>query len=155
MYQCCVKCPIGFAKIEGNDDGITKIEVTDIPVDDSEYITDEMKKCRRQLTEYFNGKRKKFDLKLIFSGTEFQKKVWKTLMDIPYGKTASYKEIACAINSPNAARAVGNANHNNKHWIVVPCHRVIGSNGDLCGYGGSIWRKAKLLEFEKENLIKK
>jgi len=151
MYRCCEKCPMGFILIEGNDEGITKIELSDLPCDDSQYITDEMKKCSSQLSEYFIGKRKTFDLNLIFNGTEFQKKVWNAVSRIPYGQTASYKEIACATGSPNAARAVGNANHNNNLWIVVPCHRIIGSNGDLCGYGGNVWRKEALLKLEKEN----
>ena len=110
-----------------------------------------MKKCIVQLEEYFDGKRKEFDLKLILNGTEFQKSVWHKLMEIPYGKTVSYKDVAIAIGKPNACRAVGGANNKNKIWIVIPCHRVIGSNGDLVGYGGQIWRKESLLKLEKEN----
>ena len=150
-YHCCFKSELGFVRIEGNDEGILSIKTIDIPDKDSEYITDEMKKCISQLEEYFDGKRKKFDLKLILNGTEFQKAVWRKLMEIPYGKTASYKDIAIAIGKPTACRAVGGANNKNKLWIVIPCHRVIGANGDLVGYGGEIWRKEALLKLEKEN----
>lgn len=90
-----------------------------------------IKKAYKELTEYFNGKRKSFDLPLLMEGTEFQKRVWNALLTIPYGKTCSYLEIAQKIGSPKACRAVGLANHNNPIIIIVPCHRVIGKNGKL------------------------
>ncbi len=107
---------------------------------------------RQQLTEYFLGKRKEFNLPLLLFGTPFQKLVWQTLTNIPYGETRSYKEIALEINSPKSVRAIGGANHQNPIPIIIPCHRVIGSNGELVGYGGGIEIKKYLLEFEK-NMI--
>lgn len=102
-----------------------------------------------QLMEYLEGKRTFFTLPFSIKGTDFQKKVWLELLNIPYGSTASYKEIAERIGSPKACRAVGMANNKNPVSIVIPCHRVIGSNGDLVGYGGGLDRKKKLLELEK------
>ena len=92
-----------------------------------------------QLSEYFSGKRKIFDLPLKLEGTEFQKKVWKVLMDIPYGERNTYKQIAESVGCPKGCRAVGNANNKNKIMIVVPCHRVIGASGDLVGYARTGW----------------
>ena len=105
----------------------------------------------KQLDEYFNGKRKKFELPLNPKGTEFQKKVWLQLMKIPYGKTATYKDIATLIGDSNASRAVGNANNKNPIAIIIPCHRVIGSNNKLTGYAGGLDKKEKLLNLEKNN----
>lgn len=151
VYRCFYNSPIGFVQIEGTEKGIMSIRIVDIPVNETEYITDEMKKCLVQLDEYFGGKRKSFDLNIIFEGTEFQKSVWKALMKIPYGKTVGYKDIAESIGNPRACRAVGNANNKNKLWIVVPCHRVINSDGSIGGYGGAVWRKEYLLKLEKDN----
>ena len=105
----------------------------------------------KQLDEYFRGKRKKFELPLNPKGTEFQKKVWLQLMNIPYGKTATYKDIATLIGNSNASRAVGNANNKNPIAIIIPCHRVIGSNNKLTGYAGGLDKKEKLLNLEKNN----
>ena len=102
-----------------------------------------------QLKEYFAGKRKRFDLPLNPCGTDFQRSVWKALQDIPYGKTKTYKQIAEMIGNPKACRAVGMANNKNPIWIVIPCHRVIGTDGTLTGYGGGINMKKRLLELEK------
>jgi len=147
----CFKCPVGYIKICGKDDYITEIKIADKPLNCTDNITSEMQKCRMQLEEYFEGKRKEFDLNLRFEGTEFRKKVWQALLKVPYGKTASYKDIAVMINSPKAVRAVGGANHNNPFWIVVPCHRIIGSDGSLTGYGGGIERKQYLLQLEEKH----
>ena len=103
-----------------------------------------------QLSEYFTGKRKKFDVPLNPQGTEFQCSVWKALQAIPYGKTRSYKQIAKAIGNPKACRAVGMANNKNPIWILIPCHRVIGTDGSLTGYGGGIEMKKRLLSIEKK-----
>ena len=146
------ECPLGFVKVCGEGDYLTEIKLTDFAADCSSDITDEMIKCQMQIEEYFEGKRKEFDLNLKFDGTEFRQKVWNALSCIPYGKTASYKDIAIMINSPKAVRAVGGANHNNPFWIVVPCHRIINSDGSLGGYGGGIERKKSLLELEKNNI---
>lgn len=109
---------------------------------------------RKQLNEYFGGKLKKFDIPLDLAGTEFQKQVWLGLLQIPYGCTTTYAKQAELLGKPSAVRAVANANGKNKISIILPCHRVIGSNGTLTGYGGGIWRKKKLLEFEKQNIVK-
>lgn len=101
-----------------------------------------------QLEEYFEGKRQEFDIKILMRGTEFQKKVWNALMEIPYGKAVSYKYIAEKIWNPNASRAVGNANNKNRIMILIPCHRVIGKDGKLVGYAGGLDKKKKLLEIE-------
>lgn len=103
----------------------------------------------KQMREYFEGKRKAFELPLRPDGTDFQKKVWNALLEIPFGETRSYQDIANAVGSPKACRAVGMANHQNPIIIVIPCHRVIGKNGKLVGYGGGLSMKEKLLLLEK------
>lgn len=117
-----------------------------------EYIQEEtalIKEAARQLNEYFNGERKVFDLPLDLTGTSFQTKVWQELLKIPYGETKSYKDVAIAINNPKACRAVGMANNKNRIMIVVPCHRIIGSNKKLVGYVGGLKLKEQLLNLEK------
>ena len=109
------------------------------------------KKAAKQLDEYFKGKRKEFDLPINPQGTGFQRTVWEALKQIPYGETKTYKQIAQNINKPNACRAVGQANNKNPIWIIIPCHRVIGTGGKLTGYGGGLEMKQKLLEIEKGN----
>ena len=104
--------------------------------------------AERQLSEYFTGERIQFDLPLQLDGTEFQKKVWQALRDIPFGKTKSYLDLARAVGSPHASRAVGAANGKNPLSIVVPCHRVIGADGTLTGFAGGLATKAALLAFE-------
>lgn len=102
----------------------------------------------KQLQEYFHGRREMFDLPVDMQGTTFQKSVWEVLQRIPYGETQSYKQVAIAIHSPKAVRAIGSANNKNPLPIIIPCHRVIGSNGAIVGYGGGIEKKKKLLELE-------
>ena len=106
----------------------------------------------RQMEEYFTGARKRFELPLILSGTDFQRAVWCALTAIPYGQTRSYRQIAEAVGRPLAARAVGQANHHNPVWIVVPCHRVIQNDGSLGGYGGGLELKRRLLKLEAGNV---
>jgi methylated-DNA-[protein]-cysteine S-methyltransferase len=108
-----------------------------------------IKKAATQIEEYLNGKRKKFSLPLAMHGTEFQMDVWRALQTIPYGETRSYKEIAELVHRPKAVRAVGMANHRNPISIIVPCHRIIGHNGSLTGYGGGLPLKKYLLELEQ------
>lgn len=137
---------IGIAEEAG---AITDIvfKTIDCPVEETELI----RETKRQLDEYFAGKRKNFDVPTRLNGTEFQKRVWLALRDIPYGKTASYKDIAAAVGCPKGYRAVGMANNRNPISIIYPCHRVVGSDGSLTGYGGGLDVKAKLLELERRN----
>lgn len=104
---------------------------------------------KRQFAEYCAGKRQEFDLRLDMHGTEFQRQVWRALQRVPYGKTASYLDIANAIKNPKAVRAVGAANGKNPVWVIVPCHRVIGKDGSLIGYGGGLPLKKRLLALEQ------
>jgi len=119
-----------------------------IPTDYETRETPLNKKAAKQLDEYFNGKRKVFDLPLALDGTDFQIKVWNALQTIRYGKTISYGQLAAMTGNPKASRAVGMANNRNPIPIIVPCHRVIGSNGSLTGYAGGLELKQKLLELE-------
>ena len=142
-------CLLEFSDVEDRlNRHIAKIEKsfnTQIQKGDSKII----QQLKQELTEYFNGKRKTFDIAIDFHGTEFQEKVWNALLEIPYGETRSYKDQAIAINQPTAVRAVAGANNRNKIPIVIPCHRVIGKNGSMTGYGGELWRKEFLLKLEK------
>jgi O-6-methylguanine DNA methyltransferase len=113
-------------------------------------ITDE---TERQLADYFNGQRSRFDLPLQPCGTDFQRTVWDALGAIPYGDRCSYADIAEAVGRPAAVRAVGTANGMNAIAIVIPCHRVVGADGRLAGYGGGLWRKQRLLDLEEENAL--
>lgn len=113
--------------------------------------TELIKETNKQINEYLEGKRKIFDVPIKMQGTEFQKSAWKELTKIPYGETRNYKQIAEGIGNPKASRAVGMANHNNPIAIIVPCHRVIGSNNKLVGYAGGLDIKEKLLEIEKRH----
>ncbi|CCQ94905.1 Methylated-DNA--protein-cysteine methyltransferase, constitutive [[Clostridium] ultunense Esp] len=112
---------------------------------------DRLADVKSQLEEYFRGNRKTFTLPLDLKGTPFQKAVWNALLEIPYGETRSYKQIALRLNMPRAVRAIGGANHDNPIPILVPCHRVIGSNGELIGYGGGLSIKEKLLHLERRS----
>lgn len=107
---------------------------------------------QQELRDYFDGNLKNFTVPLHLVGTGFQKKVWNELLNIPYGETRSYKQQALALNNLPAIRAVAGANGMNKIAIIVPCHRVIGDNGNLTGYGGGLWRKKRLLELEKQHM---
>lgn len=108
----------------------------------------------QQLDEYFEGKRKEFSIPLVTPGSAFQQSVWKELQNIPYGSTRSYKQQATALQKPEAVRAVANANGMNRIAIIIPCHRVIGADGNLTGYGGGLWRKKWLLDLENESQLK-
>lgn len=120
------------------------------PLNAKQFETDILKEAYVQLCEYFNGERKEFDLPLNPSGTDFQQTVWSELLNIPYGETRTYKDIATAIGNENKTRAVGSANNKNPIPVIIPCHRVIGSNGELTGYAGGIELKERLLNLEKE-----
>lgn len=145
--------PIGTAKIIGDNDGIQSISLLDNTTNtDLITPTKELEQCLiecvKQLHEYFDGNRTEFDLKLNPQGTEFQQKVWNELNNIPFNKTRTYLEQTKAIGDVKAIRAVASANGKNPIAIVIPCHRVIGSDGSLTGYAGGLWRKKWLLEHE-------
>ena len=142
------KTPIGTAKIAGDENGISAVSVIDDAMETSIEIPKVLQVCVRQLDQYFNGTRKQFDLKLNPQGTDFQKKVWKELLLVPYGKTRTYLEQSKQLGDVKAIRAVASANGKNPIWIIIPCHRIIGSDGSLTGYAGGIWRKKWLLEHE-------
>jgi methylated-DNA-[protein]-cysteine S-methyltransferase len=148
MDKVVINSPLGFVLIEGNENGISKISVTSDETFLSESIPVLFNDVVAQLNEYFEGNRLNFQFKINPNGTEFQKKVWQELLKIPYGKTTSYQEVTNKLGDPKAIRAVANANGKNPLWIVVPCHRVIGSDGSLTGYAGGLWRKKWLLEHE-------
>ena len=148
------KSEIGFVRVEGGPEGITSVEFDENGHKSADKPNRRpyrpISECLKQLKEYFNGERKGFDLDLRIEGTEFQKSVWRALADIPYGETVSYGYIAKRIGKSKAARAVGNANHNNRFAIVIPCHRVIGAGGNLVGYATGLHRKEWLLNHEKK-----
>ena len=130
----------------------TKDDADEIIKNNVQKETELIKNTKQQLDEYFAGKRKKFDIPIKLEGTDFQIKVWKELLKIPYGETCTYLDIAKHIGNPKAYRAVGMANNKNKIMIIIPCHRVIGSNKKLVGYAGGLNVKEKLLKLEKENV---
>lgn len=148
LQEAYYKTPIGIAKITGNEEGIQSISVLDEDINPSEEIPQALQNCVNQLNEYFRGERTEFDLKLNPQGTSFQKTVWEELNKIPYGSTRTYLEQTKHIGDPKAIRAVASANGKNPIWIVIPCHRVIGSDGSLTGYAGGLWRKKWLLNHE-------
>ena len=147
METAYIKTPLGIAKIVGDEDGVSIISVLDEGII-SETIPSILKETVSQLNDYFEGKRIDFTFKLNPFGTEFQQKVWKGLLEIPFGKTMSYLELSKKLGDVKAIRAVASANGKNPLWIVVPCHRVIGTDGSLTGYAGGLWRKKWLLEHE-------
>ena len=147
METAYIQTPIGTAELKGDENGLASITV----LDDKKLngiFPEILKDAVTQFQEYFNGDRTVFDLKLNPSGTDFQKKVWDALLKIPFGKTVSYLELSKQLGDVKAIRAVASANGKNPLWIVVPCHRVIGTNGDLTGYAGGLHRKKWLLEHE-------
>ena len=142
------KTPIGTAKIVGDANGIQAISVIDDAIETSEKTPLCLQDCVTQLQEYFAGTRTEFNLKLNPQGTAFQQKVWSELLNISFNKSSTYLKQTKKIGDPKAIRAVASANGKNPIWIIIPCHRVIGSDGSLTGYAGGIWRKKWLLEHE-------
>ncbi len=147
METAYINTPLGIASIIGDENGISVISISGegqisstIPVPLQEAVL--------QLNDYFEGNRINFTFKLNPTGTEFQQKVWKGLLEIPFGKTCSYMDLSKKLGDVKAIRAVASANGKNPLWIVVPCHRVIGTDGSLTGYAGELWRKKWLLEHE-------
>ncbi len=147
METTYIKTLLGITKIIGDENGISVISVSDegqVSIKIPAFLQEAV--C--QLNDYFEGKRSDFTFKLNPSGTEFQQKVWAALLEIPFGKTMSYLELSKKLGDVKAIRAVASANGKNPLWIVIPCHRVIGTDGSLTGYAGGLWRKKWLLEHE-------
>ena len=153
LHYSIVESPVGPLAIVMSNDGLMRLEFhrkRNIPDDKFNWIEDESrtKTVRAELEQYFAGRRREFSAPLDLRGTEFQLRCWRELLKIPYGETRTYADIARAVGSPRAFRAVGLANHDNPVAIIVPCHRVVASGGGLGGYGGGLDIKQKLLELE-------
>jgi methylated-DNA-[protein]-cysteine S-methyltransferase len=147
METCFINSPLGITKIEGDENGISVISVLsegELTIE----IPENLKEAVSQIQDYFDKKRTDFTFKINPKGTDFQQKVWQELSKIPFGKTISYLDLAKKLGDPKVIRAAASANGKNPLWIVVPCHRVIGSDGTLTGYAGGLWRKKWLLEHE-------
>lgn len=153
-HSCYLQTPIGVVYIEENGKAITALRFD--KEHENEFLkepeTELLKMAGDQLMEYFLGKRTEFSLPLAPQGTDFQKKVWKALCMIPYGQTKSYRQIAEQIGNPKACRAVGGANNKNPIMIFIPCHRVIGADGSLVGFGGGLYAKEYMLKLERKGL---
>lgn len=156
MYFSYLNTPVGMLEIVGDSKNLLKISFLDtVEKSMQTNLENEVtKKVSKELNEYFFDGRQTFDISLKLLGTDFQKKVWVELMNIPYGQVVSYKYIADKINCPKGYRAVGLANNKNKIPIIIPCHRVVGINGNLVGYAGGIKIKQSLIDHEKNNLEK-
>ena len=151
MSTRAIKTPIGPLTLEADENAVTAIRFSAGGAQDASPLLDA---AEAQLREYFAGARRTFDLPLAPRGTAFQQRVWTASRTIPYGETRTYGELAAAIDSPNASRAVGMANHRNPIPIIIPCHRVIGANGTLTGYAGGLEIKRRLLALEGINILK-
>jgi len=148
MEIAYIATPLGTARIEGDASGVSVISILNGTEIVSEEIPDVLQQAVSELRAYFEEGRREFTFPLRPEGTDFQKKIWQLLMDIPYGKTVSYLDLSRRFGDEKAIRAVAAANGKNPLWIVVPCHRVVGSDGSLTGYAGGLWRKKWLLEHE-------
>ena len=149
IYRAYYRSEIGLLEIMGTQKEILSVNFVKKKGQGETTFSPALKTCLRQLDEYFRGKRQKFSVRLRLGGTAFQNRVWRELLKVGFGKTASYRDIAKAAGRPRAVRAVGNTNRLNPVGIIVPCHRIIGSDGKLVGYGGGLWRKKWLLEHEQ------
>lgn len=150
MPSCIIETPIGNIEIIGDENGISSVKALDIKTETSTIIPSDLFDCVTQLKAYFNKELKVFNLKLNPEGTSFQKSVWKQLQTTSFGKTLSYSELSKQIGDIKAIRAVANANSKNPIWIIIPCHRVIGSDGSLTGYAGGLHKKQWLLNHESK-----
>lgn len=148
MSTAIIKTPLGPAEVCGDSAGISSIKILEEETLITTEIHIELQEATDQLHAYFHGKIEQFNLKLNPTGTDFQKKTWNALLEIPFGKTISYLELSKNMGDVKAIRAVAAANGKNPLWIVIPCHRVIGSDGSLTGYAGGLWRKKWLIEHE-------
>jgi methylated-DNA-[protein]-cysteine S-methyltransferase len=150
-YISYLKSPIGQIKLTADDNSVNAILFVFKDTEmEEENINSVLTQCKKELSEYFSGKRKEFEVPIRQTGTAFQQRVWNELTKINYGATVSYNYIAKAIDNQKSIRAVGSTNGKNQISIIVPCHRVIGSDGSLTGYAGGLWRKKWLLNHEKE-----
>ena len=148
VHETYYESPIGYLRLHGTPEKISALEFVDQTPEKIPHAEGVMALCLQQLEQYFQGRRQRFDLPLAPQGTEFQQRVWRYLTKIPFGNVVSYKTVAESIGRRRAFRAVGGANNKNPIAIIIPCHRVIGSDGALIGYGSGLWRKAWLLEHE-------
>lgn len=148
MQTVYIKTPLGTVEIIGGVNGVSAISILDVETEISNEIPDFLELPIKELNEYFDFKRTAFTFKLQPQGTAFQQKVWQELINIPFGKTVSYMDLSKKLGDIKAIRAVASANGKNPLWIVIPCHRVIGTDGSLTGYAGGLWRKKWLLEHE-------
>lgn len=157
LHYRTIDSPVGLLTLAGRDGKLMHLRMVDQTYEPSregwEADDTAFSDAADQLSAYFAGERTEFDLELDMVGTQFQRRVWEALQTIPYGETCSYGEIARQIGSPSASRAVGLANGHNPIGIIVPCHRVIGANGSLTGYGGGLDRKRALLELERSRAM--
>lgn len=156
MTTVIIESPLGFTRITGDDAGVSTISCIDVSASEETVETppyhqlpDPVRQAMQQLQEYFAGTRQIFDFLINPAGTTFQQTVWRALLDVPFGTTLSYLTLTRRIGDEKAIRAVAAANGRNPLWIVVPCHRIIGSDGSLTGYAGGLWRKKWLLEHER------
>ncbi len=148
-----IQTPLGTLEITGDENGIQKAWFVDgQSVEVSTQIPETLKNCATQFKEFFEGKRKKFEVKLNPKGTAFQQKVWDDLLTVPFGKTESYLTMSRRYGDEKAIRAIASANGQNPVAIIIPCHRIVGSDGSLTGYAGGLWRKKWLIEFEQGSL---
>ncbi len=152
-YTSYYQSEIGLLEIQGSEEGIVSITFVESRETQDSDPHPLIRDCVVQLGEYFQGSRQEFSVTLDFQGTDFQKQVWQYLVTIPYGQIAGYQDVAIAIGKPKGSQAVGNANGKNPIPIIVPCHRVLGSNGKLTGYAGSLWRKEWLLKHEGASIV--
>jgi len=150
MQTAYYQSPVGVTRIIAEDGFITSISIRDEEIEVEPTDDPVLQMAIKQLEEYFAGERKEFDLPIKQAGSDFQQSVWRQLLTIPYGKTISYGQQSKLMNNPLGIRAIAAANGKNNLWVVVPCHRVIGSDGSLTGYAGGLWRKKWLLAHEAQ-----
>jgi len=148
MAEVYYRTPLGIALVTEDNGYICKVSILDGDIEETTTNCAVLNETIKQLKEYFAGKRKDFDLPLKQKGSDFQQIVWQELLKIPYGTTITYNRQSQKMNNPLAIRAIAAANGKNDLWVIVPCHRVIGSNGSLTGYAGGLWRKQWLLQHE-------
>ncbi|MDF2532733.1 MAG: methylated-DNA--[protein]-cysteine S-methyltransferase [Clostridia bacterium] len=152
MYKAYYHSPIGIVEMVSDENSIIALSFVEEAIENNEQTVPKvLQTALEQMDEYFQGKRKVFNLELKAEGTEFQQKVWRSLVEVPYGETACYGDIAKAVGNNKGSRAVGGANNKNKIAIIIPCHRIIGADGSLTGYAGGLWRKEWLLKHEKNH----